>query len=290
MEKIVITGGGGFLGSRFTKMWKNKYEILSPDSDVLDVTDEGVVMDYIEREKPDYVIHTAGIPSQQFCIDNPKKARAVNVDGALYVAKACKNVGAKLIFTSTEQLFDGSTEKGPYKENDTPVPNSVYGSNKLEVEQKLPEILKEYWVVRFTWLFGLPEKDCTIGPNILWDTIKAAIKNQPVKASRFEFRGMSDVNQICVNLEKLFSKPYGTYHFGSVNKSSRYEIVKYILEELGLDDNQINNILIEDNSKYNAEKIRDLRLDTTKLTECGIEFKETKEAIHNCLKEFNIIK
>ena len=110
MKKIIITGGKGFLGSRFAKMWSNKYEIKALGSKDLDVTNEDAVMKYILEEKPDYVIHAAGILNQQFCIDNSEKARAVNVDGALYVAKACKKVGAKMVFTSTEQLFDGSEE------------------------------------------------------------------------------------------------------------------------------------------------------------------------------------
>ena len=289
MKKIIITGGKGFLGSRFAKMWNNKYEIKALGSKDLDVTNEDAVMKYILEEKPDYVIHAAGIPNQQFCIDNSEKARAVNVDGALYVAKACKKVGAKMVFTSTEQLFDGSEEEGPYKEVDTAVPKAVYGKNKLEVEEKLPDILDEYWVVRFTWLFGLPERGCTIGVNILWDTIKAAYLNQPIKASNYEFRGMSDVNEICINLEKLLSLPYGTYNFGSVNYDSRYEIVRFILEEIGLEKNRIEELLIEDNSKYSKESIRELRLDTTKLQSEGIVFSPTKEAIHNCLKEFGII-
>ena len=92
----------------------NKYEIKALGSKDLDVTNEDAVMKYILEEKPDYVIHAAGIPNQQFCIDNSEKARAVNVDGALYTAKACKKVGAKMVFTSTEQLFDGSEEEGPY--------------------------------------------------------------------------------------------------------------------------------------------------------------------------------
>ena len=149
--------------------------------------------------------------------------------------------------------------------------------------------------------------------NILWDTIKAAYLNQPIKASNYEFRGMSDVNEICINLEKLLSLPYGTYNFGSVNNDSRYEIVRFILEEIGLEKNRIEELLIEDNknskkvsniyrgvvkkvipgiqdnSKYSKESIRELRLDTTKLQSEGIVFSPTKEAIHNCLKEFGII-
>lgn len=288
MQKIVITGGKGFLGSRFEKMWEGKYEIKALGSRDLDVADKEAVKSYMEREAPDYVFHAAAIPNQQFCMEHPERARAVNVEGALRMAEACRNCGAKLIFPSTEQLFNGNIERGPYSENDTPAPDTVYGQNKLEVEKKLPDILEEYWVIRLTWLFGLPERNCVPGANILWDTIWAAMHRKQIKASKYEFRGMSDVNAVCRNLEKLFTLPYGIYHFGSNNDAGRYDIVKHILEKIGLNEQQIAEILVEDRSKYTEDHVRDLRLDTKKAAEGGIHFMPTKEAIDHCLEEFGI--
>ena len=290
MKKIVITGGSGFVGSRFKKMWQEKYEILALSSRDLDVTDQAAIDRFMDEKKPDYVIHAAGIPSQQFCTEHPEKAHAVNVDGALYMAEACKRTGAKMVFTSTEQLFNGSPEPGPYTEESKPYPDTIYGQNKLEVEEKLPEIFSDYWVVRFTWIFGLPEKDCAEGTNILWDTMKSLMKNQPIKTSEYEFRGMTDVDEICVNLDKLFSLPYGTYHFGSTNNDGRYEIVRYIMEKLGIGEGRIKEMLIADNSKYYEGHIRELRLDNTKAKEAGIEFLPTKEGIDRCLRKFSIAR
>lgn len=289
MKKILVTGGKGFLGSRFEKMYKHKYELLVAGSKELDVTNKENIDSVFDSFQPDYVIHAAGIPNQKFCIENPEVAHAVNVDGAIYVAEACKRVGAKLVFISTEQVFNGSSEPGPYKEDDTPVPDTVYGENKLECERRIKDILQEYWIVRFTWLFGLPEKNCAMGSNILWDTIQCILKNEPIKTTEYEFRGMSDVNEICENLEKLLSLPFGIYHFGAVNNDGRYEIVKHIMKELGLSDERINELLIIDNSKYNEDHIRELRLDVNKITNLGLKFTPTKEAITQCLKEFSII-
>lgn len=289
MKRILVTGGKGFLGSRFEKMYKYKYELLMASSKDLDVTKKEDVDSIFDSFKPDYVIHAAGIPNQKFCIKHPETAHAVNVDGAVYVAEACKRVGAKLVFISTEQVFNGSNEPGPYKEDDIPVPDTVYGENKLECEEHIKSILQEYWNIRFTWLFGLPEKNCKMGSNVLWDTIQSILKNEPIKTSEYEFRGMSDVNEICENLEKLWSLPYGTYNFGAVNNDGRYEIVKHIMKELGLSDKRINELLIADNSKYNENNIRELRLDVGKITDLGLKFTPTKEAITKCLKEFSII-
>lgn len=291
MKKIVITGGSGFVGSRFKKMWEHKYEIIALSSKDLNVSDQAAVDAFMDKERPDYVLHMAGLANQQYCIDHPEQAHAVNVDGTLFMAKACKRVGAKMVFTSTEQLFNGdSVEPGPYTEESTPCPNTVYGENKYEAEQKLPEILKELWIVRFTWIFGMPEKDCASGSNILMDTIKSILLNQPIKTSEYEFRGMTDVDEICTNLEKLFDLPYGTYNFGSTNPDGRYEVVRFIMEQLGLSKERIGELLIADNSKYNKEHTRELRLDNTKAKEAGLAFRDTKDAITNCLKRFAIIK
>lgn len=289
MKKIVITGGSGFIGTRFYQMYKHQFDIKALSSRDLDVTDEIAVNKYMDQEKPDYVFHFAGIPNQQFCIEHPEKAYAVNVCGALYMAKACKRVGAKMVFASTEQLFNGSEEPGPYTEESVPVPNTVYGQNKWEVEQKLPDIFNDYWIVRFTWIFGLWEKDCAAGSNILMDTLKSVMNNQVIKASEYEFRGMTDVDELCRNLVKLLNCPYDTYHMGSTNHNGRYEIVRFIMQEIGIPEERIQQLLIPDNAKFNENHYRELRLDNTKAQNAGMIFTDTKEAIHNCLKRFSII-
>ena len=289
MKKIVITGGSGFIGTRFYQMYKHAFDIKALGSKDLDVTDKDAVDAYMDQEKPDYVFHFAGIPNQQFCMEHPDKAYAVNVSGALYMAEACQRVGAKMVFASTEQLFNGSKEPGPYTEESTPVPDTVYGQNKWEVEQKLPDILDEYWIVRFTWMFGLPEKDCAGGSNILMDTLKAVLHKQVVKASEYEFRGMTDVDELCKNLVKLLDLPYDTYNMGSTNNNGRYEIVRFIMEEIGIPKERIQELLVADNSKFNENHYRELRLDNTKAKNAGMVFTDTKEAIHNCLKRFSMI-
>ena len=121
------------------------------------------------------------------------------------------------------------------------------------------------------------------------DTLKAVLYNQPIHVSQYEFRGMSDVDEICQNLVKLLELPYGTYNMGSTNNDGRYDIVKYIMEEIGLSEDRIRELLIVDNSKYNENCYRELRLDNSKAKKLGMDFSDTKEAIHQCLKRFSII-
>ena len=160
MEKILLTGGNGFFCSRFAAEYKNAYEILCASSSMLDVTDELKVTETIINFKPTYVIHAAAIANTEFCDKNPDLAYRINVTGAINVAKACKIVHAKMIFISSEQVFNGNIEPGPYTEEVTPCPSTVYGENKLEAEGMLKQILEELWILRFTWLFGVPERNC----------------------------------------------------------------------------------------------------------------------------------
>ncbi|KPU27169.1 hypothetical protein TR13x_06300 [Caloranaerobacter sp. TR13] len=284
MEKILLTGGNGFFCSRFTKRYKDSYEILSTDVPDLDITDEKKIMETFKEFNPDYVIHAAAIASTDFCNKNPEIAYKVNVTGALNVAKACKETNAKMIFISTEQVFNGNLKSGPYTEEDIPQPDTMYGKNKLEAENLLKEILDDLWILRFTWLFGLPERNCGMSPNILWNTISIALKGKKTKVTSNEYRGLTYVNELIDQFSKIFNIPYGTYHVGSQNNLNRYEISCLILKELGL-ENRIDELLENDTEKYKNHH-RDIRLCTDKIAKYGIKFSHSKEAIKKCIKEY----
>jgi dTDP-4-dehydrorhamnose reductase len=191
-----------------------------------------------------------------------------------------------MVFISSEQVFNGNTESGPFTENDTPIPNTVYGENKLEAEGLLKEIIPELWILRYTWLFGLPERNTNINPNILWNTIQIALKGEKTKITNNEYRGLTYVHELIDQYTKIFELPYGTYHVGSKNDLSRYDITCHILTELGLQD-RINDLTIIDTEKYKDNK-RDVRLDCTKLANMGVTFSESKDGITKCIEEFKL--
>lgn len=283
-KKILITGANGFFGTRFINRYQGEFEILGLDVEQLEITDNQAVVATFADFQPDYVIHAAAIAVTDFCNKHPDVAHKVNVQGAINVAKACKEHGAKLVFISTEQVFNGNPEKGPYSELDQPVPDTVYGQNKLEAEKELASILDEMWVLRFTWLFGLPERNTTINPNVVWNTLQALINGQVMQERRNEFRGLTYVHELIEQFPKIFTIPYGTYHTGAHNPASRYEIAEHILTELGQHE-RLNELL----EAADAPKTRDVRLDTSKLADQGVAFTESKEAITQCLKEFYFV-
>ncbi len=285
--KILITGGRGYLGTIFTKVFQKKYDIICLDINELDITKKDQVESVFQQHKPDIVLHFAAVAVTKFCNENPELAHSINVDGAVHIAEACKHIGAKLVFASTEQVFNGNAEIGPFDENDTPIPNTMYGKNKIEAEALIKEILNDVWILRFAWVFGLPEYNAKPSDNILTSTIISMMTNQKIDVPTNEFRGMSYVYELVHNIEKVFSIPFGTYHFGSDNPLERYEIVKLIFETLSSEEH-FNTMVQKVPNPYGER--RDVRLDCAKLTQQGIEFSSTPDAIKQCLADFGYIK
>ena len=286
MEKILITGGSGFFASRFAEKYKYEYKIASYDKKSLDITNDKNVKDIFYAEKPDIVIHTAAIAVTDFCNKFPEKAYQVNVEGTLNVARMCREVGSKMVFISSEQIFNGNKEPGPYDENHLAVPDTVYGQNKLECEKLLNEILDKLWIVRFTWLFGCIDRNLSPGTNIMREVITSILKGDKIKASPNEFRGMTYVWDMVEQFDNLFKSPYDTYNLGSENEYSRYEIVEYIFKEMGL-SHRISDLLIKDEEKY-KDHPRDVRLSAKKARDCGMVFDKTSSALKRCIEEYHL--
>lgn len=283
-KKILLTGANGFFGTRFIKRYQHQYDVVGTDVPELDITDMAMLQKRFDEERPDIVIHAAAIALTDFCNKNPELAHKVNVQGAVNVATACKEVGAKLVFISTEQIFNGNTEAGPYTELDTPVPDTIYGKNKLEAEGILSEMMDELWILRFTWQFGLPERNTNINANVLWNAMQGLIAGEKMQERTNEFRGLTYIHELVDQFEKIFEIPYGIYHTGAKNDASRYDIAKHIFTLLG-QEHRLHDIL----EAVEAPHTRDVRLDTSKLAQHGVSFTESTEAITRCLQEFKYI-
>ena len=287
MKKILLTGGKGFFSKRLASFYHDDYEWVITDKEELDITDRQSVFAFLEELRPDYVIHAAAIAVTDFCNQHPEIAHRINVQGAVNVAEAAKKVSAKMVFLSTEQVFNGNREPGPYREDDLAQPDTVYGQNKLEAEGHLKQILDELWIIRFTWMFGFPERQQSMVNNLFWDTIVSVLNDEPISASKREFRGMTYVYDMISQFEKVFTLPYGIYHFGSENTMSRYEAVEYLLETMGLGD-CVASLLIEDKEKY-QELPRDIRLDASKAKKFGVSFLSTQQAMRLAIEDYGLV-
>lgn len=285
MKKILLTGSNGFFASRFYIYYKDKYEILPLGHTDLDITDETKALEIMKNFNPDYVIHTAAIADTGLCERNPELSYEINVKGSINIAKACSLMKSKLVYLSSEQIFNGNFESGPYDENHIPNPNTIYGKHKLEAEDTLKGIIDELWILRLTWLFGFPEKNCKVSSNIIWNVVSSVLKDKKIKLTTNEFRGMTYVYDLIENFHKIINLPYGIYHTGSENDLSTYDIAFHILKEIGL-EHKTGIYLEKDIDKY-KEHPRDLRISNSKLKNHNIILPKTEDAIKNCLKDFN---
>jgi len=288
MDKILVTGASGFLASRFCEYYKDKYEIVALKKKDLDIRKEGKVIDILKALKPQYVLHTAAIADTGKCEEDKAASCDINVTGSINIAKGCSLVKAKMINLSTEQIFNGNVEVGPYGEEIEPKPNTTYGKHKLTAEKEIEKILEEKWILRLTWLFGVPERFRKVNPNILWNILDASINGSKLLIPSNEYRGMTYVYDLLKNIEKIMEVPFGTYHTGSENNLSTFDIAEIIVNKLGI-SHRLNEILEKDHKRY-CEKPRDIRITNKKLKNLGIDFLNTEEAISLCIKEFNLAR
>ena len=174
---IVVTGSTGFIAQRIDKEYSNKHNIVLLGRKDLNLLDFSEVKKVFISLKPDLIIHTAAMTSTQVCEDNPELSYEINVEASLNIGKIANEIESKLLFFSTEQVFNGNPEDGPYKETDNPIPNTVYGKTKLKAEQLLKQEIDRLWIIRLSWLFGLPERNLKTGTNLVWNVINANLQN-----------------------------------------------------------------------------------------------------------------
>lgn len=285
MKKVLVTGSNGFLASRFNEYYKDKYDILALSHKELDITNENQVYDFFKNNNIDIVFHSAAISDTGRCQREIELSKNINVDGTINIAKGCELNNSTLIFASSDQLYAGNEEEGPYKEDIILRPNNIYGDTKLEAEKEIKNILEKYYNLRLTWMFSYAERNKRVNTNIITNILNAALKGGKISLATNEYRGISYVYEVIENIEKLMNIPFGDYNFGSENDICTYDIGCSVLENLGL-QNRIEDIIIKDTERFKDKK-RDLRINNKKLRDNGIYFDNTGEAISRCIKEFN---
>ncbi len=159
----------------------------------------------MKEQRPEAVIHCAGLSNTQFCEQHPTDSYKVNVQGTVRVAKACKITGAKLLFMSSDQVYNGTNISGPHKEDVNLQPVTIYGKHKLEAEQRVQYNLPESVGLRLSWIFVLPDSFMKFNNNILVNLQNAYIKQSTINAAIHEFRGVTYVWDIVKNIENAFS-------------------------------------------------------------------------------------
>lgn len=153
--KILVTGASGQLGHDVClELERRGQEFAAPSSRELNITDRESVRSYMERVRPDAVIHCAAYTKVDQAEDEPEQCWAVNVDGTRYLARMCREMGCRMLYISTDYVFPGAGER-PYEPEDATGPVNVYGRSKLAGELAVQSLLENYCIVRISWVFGL---------------------------------------------------------------------------------------------------------------------------------------
>lgn len=154
--KAIIIGATGLLGKTLMREWSGD-EVVGLGSRDVDICDADKVREVVEDSRPEWIVLAAAYTDVDGCESNPDLAFAVNRDGAVNVAEAAKRVRAKLLFLSSDYVFDGK-KTSPYEIDDARNPQSIYGRSKAEAEIRLLETLPECCIARTSWIFGMGGK------------------------------------------------------------------------------------------------------------------------------------
>ncbi len=154
--RVTIFGATGLLGKELVREWQQD-EVIGLGSKDADIRDARQVLAAIQRTRPEWIVLAAAYTDVDACETNRELAFDVNCRGAANVAQAAKQCGSRLLFLSTDYVFDGASAT-PYETGHPRTPRSVYGKSKAEAEVQLSNILPECCIARTSWLFGVGGK------------------------------------------------------------------------------------------------------------------------------------
>ena len=275
--KILISGSSGFVGSRVLHQWQGRAELITFPRGSLAAADESAIRRFVETVQPDVILHLAALSDTGYCQQHPEESQRANVELPVWMAKAARDTGAKLISFSSDQVYAGVTQPGPLPETLSLSPSNIYGQHKLEAEQRVLEVLPDAVFLRVPWMYDLPGYQLPIRGNLPLNLLRAALRRTPVQFSAHDWRGISFVREVIENLYPALSLPGGVYNFGSDNDRSMVETARQFAELLGI------SVAIEITDWH-----RDLRMDGRKAAAQGITFCSTQEGFARCLREYDL--
>lgn len=239
--RLLIIGATGFVGSRWALAAESQFEVWRGSRTVLDanrslaieISDAASVREAFDRARPEFVTHLAALSDIDRCERDHELAKRINLHGTVNVAEACAACGARMLFTSSDAVFDGT--KGIYHEDDPPSPPNWYGQTKARAEQAVVELLPDATIVRLSLVLG---HSAAPGGNSYLQKVKESLRTgKQVISPTYEFRNPIDVGTLCEFFGELTTSDQasGIFQAGASDKMSRYELTRAIAEHLGLD-------------------------------------------------------
>lgn len=290
--KIFVTGVGGQLGYDVLNELKRRgYEAIGSDitesaNIQLDITDKSAVEKVLCDIRPDAVIHCAAWTAVDAAEDeeNKDKVYAVNVTGTRNIAEVCKQLGCKMVYISTDYVFNGQGMEPWQADCKEYSPLNYYGQTKLEGELSVAELLEKYFIVRIAWVFGLNGKNfikTMINVGKKYDSVR--VVNDQIGTPTYTY----DLARLLVDM--IETEKYGYYH--ATNEGgyiSWYDFTCEIYRQYGL-TSKVVPVTTAEYGLSKAARPYNSRLDKSKLTEAGFKpLPDWKDAVKRYLEEVDL--
>ncbi len=277
MKRILLTGAGGLVGSRVLTQLSDRLELIPAPRGLMARCDAGEIRRLVAETHPDVILHTAAISDTGYCEAHPEESRRANVELPLWLARAAAEQGCGLVAFSSDQVYAGVTRPGPLPEDLPLTPANVYGRHKLEMEQRVGEVLPGAVLLRATWLYDLPSYGLPIRGNLPLNLLQAALRGASLTFSPREFRGVTYLRQAVENLLPVLDLPGGVYNFGSENPLDMLQTAQWFCDAL-----DIASTLVA------GDRVRNLAMDTSKARQGGVVFDATADGISRCLRDYGL--
>lgn len=262
--KVLVTGVKGQLGyDVVNELEKRGMEAVGVDIEEMDITDAASVAAFIKEAAPEAVIHCAAYTAVDAAEEQEEICRKVNADGTRNIAKICRELDIKMIYISTDYVFDGRGTR-PWEPEDTRKPLNVYGQTKYEGELAVQELLEKYFIVRIAWVFGVN------GKNFIKTMLRLAETNKRITVVNDQYGSPTytyDLARLLVDMVQ--TEKYGVYHATNEGICTWCEFACEIFKQAGIDMEVVPVSSAEYQAK--AKRPENSRMSKEKLTDNGFD-------------------
>ena len=236
--RIAITGASGQLGSALHEALLPKHTIIALGHADLELADPRCV-EVLAATRADVIVHPAAFTNVDGCARDPDRAYRINGLGTRYVALACRQIGAALVYVSTNEVFDGSASQ-PYYEYDAPRPINRYGWSKYVGEQAARELVERHYIARVAWLYGGER-------NFIRTVLRLAAERESLNMVADEIGSPTYATDAAGAIAALLTTNcYGTYHIVNQGSCSRYDLAAAALRLVGKPDYDLRPMALAD--------------------------------------------
>ncbi len=264
--KVLVTGAKGQLGTDLMKEFeKRDIPTVGVDLEDMDITDADACREVIGSSGADAVIHCAAYTAVDAAEDNVELCRRINVDGTRNVAEAAKAIGAKLMYISTDYVFDGQGTR-PWEPDDERDPINVYGQSKCDGEKAVEEIMDgRFFTVRISWVFG------AAGENFVKTILRLGTEGKDPKVVSDQVGSPTytpDLSRLLADM--IQTDLFGRYHATNEGECSWYDLACEIFRQAGMDEIKVTPVT---SAEYPSKAKRPFnsRMSKEKLKENGFE-------------------